>query len=387
MLSLEQGSMHGAAARRTAAREPRTRVEALLASAGVQPNGPAPCDPQIHDARFYARVCAHGSLGLGESYMDGWWDAAALDAFIAKLLEARVDERVHTLDDVLAHWRARFMDLQKPARAGVVAKRHYDLGNDLFAAMLGRRMVYSCAYWREAATLDVAQEAKLDLVCRKLRLQPGMRVLDIGCGFGEALAQAAERCGVQGVGVTLSVRQAELARERCRGLPVEIRVADYRGLDEPFDAVYSIGMFEHVGPRHYREYFEVVRRCLAPEGLSLLHTIGRNEPPAASDPWIARYIFPNSAIPSGSQVAAALEGLFVVEDWHNFGVDYERTLCAWRDNIEPAWPRLPAYDESFRRMWRYYLAASIAAFRTRRCQLWQLVLSPRGVRGGYLAPR
>lgn len=376
-----------AAARYRRMRDPQARVTALLASCGVQPNGSAPTDPIIREPRFYSRVYAHGSLGLGESYMDGWWDVESLDGFLARLLEGRLDQRVRTVDDLLTHWRARVLDLQKHGRAEVVARRHYDAGNDLFAAMLGRRMIYSCAYWRHATTLDAAQEAKLDLVCRKLRLRPGMRVLDIGCGWGDALAFAAERYGVHGVGVTLSARQAEHARRLCATLPIEIRLADYRSLDERFDAVYSIGMFEHVGARHHRQYFEVVRRCLAPDGLSVLHTIGHDEPPTHTDPWIARYVFPNSCIPSSSQVAAALEGLFVVEDWHNFGADYERTLLAWRENVERAWPRLTRYDERFRRMWRYYLAASIATFRTRRSQLWQLVLSPGGVRGGYVAPR
>ncbi|MEZ4333750.1 MAG: cyclopropane fatty acyl phospholipid synthase [Myxococcota bacterium] len=367
--------------------DPVAQAASLLAECGITLDGPAPTDLQVHDRRFFGRVLAHGSLGLGESYMDGWWDVECLEGFLARLLEARLDARLRTFDDRLMNWRARVFDLQTPRRALAVARRHYDIGNDLFAAMLGRRLVYSCGYWRDADGLDAAQEAKLDLVCRKLGLRPGMRVLDVGCGWGDALAFAAERYGVSGVGVTLSVEQAEGARARCRRWPIEIRVADYRTLDERFDAVYSIGMFEHVGPRHHREYFEVVRRCLAARGLSLLHTIGTNEAPARQDPWIARYVFPNSAIPAARQVAQALEGLFVVEDWHNFGQDYETTLRAWRDNIERAWRRLPDYDERFRRMWRYYLGASIAQFHTRRLQLWQLVLSADGIPGGYVAPR
>jgi cyclopropane-fatty-acyl-phospholipid synthase len=362
-------------------------VAAHLASCGLAVDGPAPEDPQVHDARFFRRVLAQGSLGLGESYMEGWWDARSLDGFLVRLLSGRADERVVTWQDVVTHLRARFLDLQNLRRAPAVARRHYDIGNDLFAAMLGRRLVYSCAYWRTATTLDAAQEAKLDLVCRKLRLERGMRVLDIGCGWGEALQYAATHYGVSGVGLTLSVEQARHAAALCRDLPVEIRVQDYRQVDEPFDAVFSIGMFEHVGEKHYREYVDVVRRCLRPDGLSVLHTIGRNEPPDRPDAWISRYIFPNSQVPAASQVATALESRFVVEDWHNFGTDYDLTLRAWRDNVERAWPRLPAYGETFRRMWRYYLAASMAAFRTRRCQLWQLVLSPRGVPGGYVAPR
>ncbi|HXS74404.1 MAG TPA: cyclopropane fatty acyl phospholipid synthase [Rhodanobacteraceae bacterium] len=369
----------------------RAKTQELLAHAGVQLDGPNGWDVQVRDPRLYARVFAHGSLGLGEAYMDGWWDAPDLDGFFFRVLDAHLDEHLRNLDTLLVHLKARFINLQRGERAFEIGRAHYDLGNDLFSAMLGKRLVYSCGYWKDAQTLDDAQEAKLDLVCRKLQLKPGMRVLDIGCGWGEALKFAAERYGVSGVGVTVSERQAEFARELCKGLPVEIRLQDYRELDERYDAVYSIGMFEHVGTKNYRTYFEVCRRCLGDAGLSVLHCIGSNAAPNQPDPWIEKYIFPNSQIPAASQVALALEGLFVVEDWHNFSTDYDKTLMAWRGNFDAAWQRLsamnPRYDERFRRMWRYYLSASAATFRTRRDQLWQITLSPRGVRGGYRVPR
>lgn len=364
------------------------RVEALLQEADITPGGRRPQDIDIIDPRFYARVLADGSLGLGESYMDGWWQAHSLDDFLVHLLEARLDERVHGSGEVWDALKARVFNLQAGQRSYEVGKRHYDLGNDLYRAMLGKRLVYSCGYWRQAANLDDAQEAKLDLICRKLGLQPGMRVLDIGCGWGEALKYATQHYGVQGVGVTISVEQAEFARALCADLPVEIRLQDYRELDEPFDAILSVGMFEHVGVKNYRRYFEVARRCLGDEGLFLLHSIGTNISRDHTDPWIGRYIFPNSMLPSAVQISTAMEGLFVLEDWHNFGADYDRTLQAWRRNVEASWERLDRrYDERFRRMWRFYLGASMATFRARRSQLWQLVLSPRGVRGGYVAPR
>ncbi len=360
----------------------------MLAEAGVRIGGGREWDPQVHDERFFTRVLAQGSLGLGEAYMDGWWDARSLDGFLERLLQARLDCRVRGLAGVGDALLARLSNRQSRARSGEVGRRHYDLGNDLYAAMLGRRMVYSCGYWRQATDLDAAQEAKLDLVCRKLQLRPGMRVLDIGCGWGEALKFAAERYGVSGVGVTISKEQAEFARSLCAGLPVEIRQQDYRDVDEPFDAAFSIGMFEHVGVRNYRTYFEGVRRCLPDDGLFLLHTIGGNDSVRNTDPWIARYIFPNSMLPSAAQIAAASDGRFVIEDWHGFGGDYDLTLQAWRGNVEAAWDALGArYDARFRRMWRFYLAGSMASFRSRRSQLWQLVLSPRGVPGGYVAPR
>lgn len=376
----------------------RHRVEHLLAEADVRVGGSRDpglrdWDMQVHDDRLYARLLAQGSLALGESYMDGWWDARSLDGLLFHLLDARIDRRVPGVAAWFDLLRAYLMNLQSRHRAFAVGERHYDLGNDLYRAMLGQRLVYSCGYWREAGTLDEAQEAKLDLVCRKLGLQPGMRVLDIGCGWGEALKFAAQRYGISGVGITISHEQAAFARELCAGLPIEIRVQDYRALYERFDRSFSLGMFEHVGVKNYRHYFEVARRCLHDEGsagtgLFLLHTIASNVSINHTDPWIARYIFPNSMLPSAAQIARASEGRFVIEDWHGFGTDYDRTLQAWRDNIERAWPTLPTrYDERFRRMWRYYLAASMATFRSRRSQLWQVVMSPRGVPGGYAAQR
>ena len=364
------------------------KVQDILGAADIQLNGSRPWDIRVHNDAFYPRVVTQGSLGLGETFMDKCWDTLSLDGFIGRLLHAHLDRNVRSVVDVASGLWAWMVNLQHSRRAFEVGRRHYDLGNDLYRAMLGSYMVYSCGYWREAASLDAAQEAKMDLVCRKLLLKPGMRVLDVGCGWGEALRFAAERYGVSGVGVTISQEQAEFARTLCAGLPVEIRLQDYRDLDEPFDRIFSIGMFEHVGVKNYRRYFEILRRCLKPDGLFLLHTIGSNISSLNTDPWIAKYIFPNSMLPSASQIATATEGVFVMEDWHNFGADYERTLTAWRNNIDAAWPSLDErYDDRFQRMWRYYLSASIALFRERQGQLWQLMLSPQGRIGGYIAPR
>jgi cyclopropane-fatty-acyl-phospholipid synthase len=334
------------------------------------------------------RVLRGGSLAVGESYMDGWWDCERLDEMLSRVLSSQLDGRLPASRGAWQVIRDLLLNPQGPARAFVVGRRHYDIGDDLYERMLDPRMIYSCAYWRSAATLAEAQEHKLDLVCRKLGLEPDMRVLDIGCGWGGAARFAAERYGVAVTGITVSGNQAATARERCRGLPVEVRLEDYRALTGRYDRIWSLGMFEHVGVRNYRAYLRKVRELLAPDGLFLLHTIGSNVSVRATDPWVEKYIFPNSMLPSMAQIARASEGLWVVEDWHGFGVDYDRTLMSWSANFDAHWHEIaPRYGERFRRMWHYWLMSSAAAFRSRSAQLWQVVLSPRGVAGGYEAVR
>jgi len=367
----------------------RERFARLLAGADVQLDGARPWDPRIHDERVFRRIAARGSLGVGESYVEGGWDCDRVDELTNRVLRAHADERLlHSPADWLRVARAWSWNLQSVARAGLVARRHYDLGNDLFRAMLDARAIYSCGYWRDAATLDQAQEAKLDLVARKLELLPGMRVLDIGCGWGGAARFLAERYGVEVVGVTVSREQARFAADYCRGFPVSIELRDYRSIEGTYHRAFSLGMFEHVGWRNYRKYLRAVWDHLERDGLFLLHTIGALTSSHSSDAWVSRYIFPNYHLPSVAQIAAACEELFVVEDWHNFGADYDATLLAWHANFERAWPQLAArYGERFHRMWRYYLLTSAGGFRARRNQLWQIVLSPRGVHGGYRSAR
>ncbi|HEX7794137.1 MAG TPA: cyclopropane fatty acyl phospholipid synthase [Vicinamibacterales bacterium] len=367
-------------------------VTELLALAGATINGDRPWDLRVHNEGLYDRLLREGSLGLGESYMDGWWDCDQLDDLFHRLFWNRVDESVTTdWRTLTVGLKSRLFNLQTPFRARHNGSLPYSFGDDLFESMLDAQMVYSCAYWKRASTLDEAQEAKLDLVCRKLGLAPGQRVLDIGCGWGSFARYAAERYGVSVVGINLSLEQTRIARERCKPFPIEIRVQDYRSLEGrcEFDHVVSIGMFEHVGYKNYRQFMKIALSCLKPGGLFLLHTIGRNRSMTGADPWIQRYVFPNAMLPSARQVATAVEGLFVIEDWHNFSTDYDRTLMSWRARFEQNWHNLkgPRYDERFRRMWNYYLLASAARFRARRNQLWQIVLSERGVLGGYVAHR
>ena len=190
------------------------------------------------------------------------------------------------------------------------------------------------------------------------------------------------------VGVTISAEQQKMAQERCAGLDVEILLQDYRDLHQQFDRIVSVGMFEHVGPKNYRTYFEVVERNLKPDGIFLLHTIGSNETDMNVDPWINKYIFPNGCLPSVKHIAQASEGRFVMEDWHNIGADYDRTLMAWYERFKQSWPQLASrYSERFERMFSYYLNACAGAFRARDIQLWQVVFSPKGVEGGLRVPR
>ena len=362
-------------------------VRRILEGSGVAVNGANAWDPQVHNDGFYRRVLSAGSLGLGESYMDGWWDCARLDEMYHRLLRVPAIRRRTFAAYLAPYFVAAVANLQSKSRAFEVGEKHYDIGNDLYRAMLDKRMIYTCGYWRDADNLDDAQAAKLDLICQKLQLKSGMRVLDIGCGWGGFAKFAAENYGVEMVGVTVSKAQVELGARACRGLPVELRLQDYRDLNEPFDAIASIGMFEHVGHKNYRTYMRVARRCLKDGGKFLLHTIGKNHSRLGVDPWIAKYIFPNGEIPSLRQISKALEELMVIEDVHNFGADYDKTLMAWFANFNANWQSHLSknYSARFYRMWKYYLHVCAGAFRARDLQLWQIVIS-KGDEGAYRRP-
>ena len=360
-------------------------IQNIFDLADVRINGNRPWDIQVRNLSFYERVLAGGSLALGETYMDGWWDCEALDQFFYKIMDARLDKKVKKSKQVVwAILKAKIMNAQSRSKAYEIGKRHYDIGNDIFSIMLDKGMNYSCGYWKKAGTLDKAQEAKLDLICRKTGLKPGMKILDIGCGWGGFAKYAAEKYDVRVLGITVSREQVEFARKFCKGLPVEIELQDYRKLKEEFDRIISIGMFEHVGSRNYRAYMKVVRRCLTSDGLFLLHTIAGNSSVNSTDPWINKYIFPNSMLPSAKQITSAAEGVFVLEDWHSFGQYYDKTLMAWYSNFTKNWDKIKdTYDQRFYRMWTYYLLSCAGSFRSRRNQLWQIVFSKKGIQGGY----
>ncbi|NLS55626.1 cyclopropane fatty acyl phospholipid synthase [Hafnia alvei] len=361
----------------------------MLSQAGITINGTRPQDIRVKNPEFFHRVLQEGSLGLGESYMDGWWECDRLDIFFQDILAAELDAHLPKhFSDIVRIASARIFNYQTRKRAWIVGKEHYDLGNDLFSRMLDPYMQYSCAYWKDAETLEQAQQAKLRMICEKLQLKPGMTLLDIGCGWGGLSQFAAQEYGVSVKGVTISAEQQKMAQERCAGLDVEILLQDYRDINERFDRIVSVGMFEHVGPKNYRTYFEVVARNLKADGLFLLHTIGSNQTDLNVDPWINKYIFPNGCLPSVAHIASKSEDLFVLEDWHNFGVDYDRTLMAWFESFQKSWPEIKDnYSDRFYRMFTYYLNACAGAFRARNIQLWQVLLSPKGVEGGIRVPR
>lgn len=367
----------------------RKITEEILGLAGIKINGSNPWDIKVHNDEFYRRVITEGELGLGESYMDGWWDTEKVDEFIYKVLRAELNQKIKRKWSILLKlFHSRLFNLQSKRRAFIIGERHYDLGNVLFQNILDKRMNYSCAYWKDVNNLDEAQENKLELICRKLYLKPGMRVLDIGCGWGAFGKYASEKYNVETVGITVSKEQVTLGRELCKGLPVEFKLMDYRDVNERFDRIVSVGMIEHVGYKNYRIFFEVANKCLNDDGVFLLHTIGNIISEKSFNPWTNKYIFPNGMIPSIAQLSRAAEGLFVIEDLHSFGVDYDKTLMAWYNNFKTNWTNIKEkYNDRFYRMWKYFLLSSAGSFRARRDQLWQIVLSKNGILGGYKSLR
>jgi cyclopropane-fatty-acyl-phospholipid synthase len=375
-------------------RKQRTKaiLESLLLPAGIEIGGSGPASVQILDESVYDIALTRGFVGLRDAYVDGLWEAERLDVITDKMLSHRVPMQWSDRAElVLASVHGRIFNRQTRA-ANARSRKHYDLGDDLYRAMLDPRMVYSCAYWVNAKTLAEAQEAKLDLVCRKLGLERGMRVLDIGCGWGSLAKFAAERYGVSVTGITISIEQAQLGAELCAGLPVEIKLLDYRDFGkqskEKFDRVVSLGMLEHVGYQNYRTYMKIARGCLTDDGLFLLHTVGGNVSMKSYDSWMTDNIFPNALLPSMQQISDACEGSLIIEDWHNIGPHYDPTLMSWFQNFHQAWPRFrEKYGDRFYRLWKCYLLTCAGSFRARENQVWQIVLSPYGVRGGYTIVR
>jgi cyclopropane-fatty-acyl-phospholipid synthase len=325
-------------------------------------------------------VLRDGSLGLGETYMEGWWDCQQIDELISRFLKGNLQERIKgNLKYLLPYISAWLRNLQSPVRSDMVARKHYNLGNELFFSFLDPYSQYSSAYFQGTTDLAEAQQKKLDLICRKIDLQPGDRVLDIGCGWGGFARYAAEHFGCTVTAVNISEDQIRYASESCKNLPATILHEDYRQIKGRFDKIVSVGMFEHVGQKNYRTFMRVVHRCLKEGGIFLLHAIGGNVSQIHCDRWINRYIFPNGVLPSIAQISRAAEGFFVIEDVHNLCSHYEKTLLCWNERFQKAWSGLARrYDGTFKRMWEYYLLSSAGAFRARHIQVWQVIMTKPG---------
>lgn len=370
-------------------------VNQFLESAGITPNGKQPYDIRIHDNSIYRKLLINPSLGAGEGYMEGLWDCDQLDEFFFRICRYHLDKKFNpkwliTLRSIVN----TFFNLQTRLRSKRVAEKHYNLGNDLYREMLGETMAYTCAYWKDADNLDQAQYNKFDLICRKIGLKAGNRVLDLGCGWGSLAKYMAEKYRCEVVAVNISEEQVRYAKENSKHLPVQVFLCDYRDdhfynpEKKPFDRVVSIGLCEHVGHKNYRHFMQIAHRNLKENGLFLLHTIGKNNSIAYVDPWINKYIFPHGILPSVKLLGNSIEDFFVLEDFHNFGADYDKTLMAWHRNFNHSWPKFKKdYDEKFFRLWNYYLLSCAGGFRARGMQLWQMVLSPKGILGGYESVR
>ncbi len=358
----------------------RNIIEKILTSAGITINGNNPWDIQIKDERTFSQILKDKNMGLGEAYMAGWWDCERLDEFIYLVLKSGIDAKIKEGYKFLINsLSAVIFNLQSKKRSRVVVEQHYNLDNDLFTSFLDPYNQYSCAYFEDTQNLNDAQIKKMDLICKKLDLHQNDNVLDIGCGWGGLAAYMAKSYGCSVTAVNISGEQIRHARDFCKDLPVNIVSCDYRDVQGMFDKIVSVGMFEHVGQKNYKVFMETAHRCLKDNGIFLLHTIGGNDSIIKCDPWINKYIFPNGMLPSIAQISKAIEGLFVMEDLHNLGPHYEKTLLAWHENFQIAWNRLKnKYDEKFKRMWDYYLLSCAGAFRARNVQLWQIVLTRYG---------
>jgi cyclopropane-fatty-acyl-phospholipid synthase len=360
-------------------------ITELLQLVGIKINGSNPWDIHVHDNRFFKKVLSDSILGLGESYMEGWWACKRIDQLLERLIRAKMGDHIKANIRLLyLGLRTKVFNLQSFSKAFHVIDVHYDIGNELYQLMLDSQMVYTCGYWKGGATnLEDAQKEKMELICKKLELKEGMTVLDIGCGWGSFMKYASKNYGVKCTGLTISKEQKQLGEELCQGQPIDFIFQDYRLHEGLYDRVLSIGMFEAVGYKNYHDYMTMTHRCLKEDGIALLHTIGCNESKTRADPWVDKYIFPNGMVPSISQIGGAMENLFVIEDLHNFGEDYDKTLMAWHENFQKNWHQLSQgnpkkYTPKFKRMWEFYLLIFAGAFRARSSHVWQIVMTKIG---------
>lgn len=341
----------------------------------------------IKNDACFDKMFQKGELGTAESYMDGDWESNDLEYVLYTILDnhGSIVEKLKSQSWWLFYaffvtQYKRFFSKNTLITSKQNIKMHYDVGNDLYEKMLGQHMQYTCAYFhRPDMTLDEAQEAKMALIAKKLDLQPGMKVLDIGCGFGHMVNYIATRYDVQITGINISEAQLSHAKANFSRNNVRFLLQDYRDVDEKYDRIYSIGMIEHVGKANYPVYFDKCFDCLNDDGLILVHTITYSERLWISNEtnsFIMKYIFPESELPHVSDFLQAYNNRWQLEDFQNFGMSYAKTLRSWRKNIGN-WEGLDEYDERFRKMWNFYLQEMAAMFHHKTAGLGQFVFTKK----------
>ncbi len=331
-------------------------------------------------------------LGFGESYMDGWWDVQDLDELVFRVASANVDSSANiSWENLTLALKNSLLNVQTRFGVKKLIRTQYNLNSHFFELFLFPYNQYTCFYFKDTNDPAVAEEKRLDLICRKLELTKSDKVLDIGSGWGGFARYASEKYGCHVTGISVSKEQNDYARKYTKGLPVTIKYLDYHKLHGKFNKVFSGGMIEHVGAKNHRTYMAKIHRVLSDDGLFLLDCLGESVTRKNTDAWTDKYIFPNSLVPSATQMIRVIEGLFVIEDWHNFGNDYAKTCVAWFERFDQNWKKIQKlgeqFDNRFYRMWKLYLLASAGYLRARHIQQWQIVLSKKGVIGGYVSVR
>lgn len=361
-----------------------TFITKRLAEAGIVVGGHRAWDLQVKNKDCFWKMIREGNLGMGETYMKGWWNAKKLDELFFRLLKADTDTKppwqwTHKLSSI----PSLIVNMQTVARSKVVAEKHYNFGTEFFRSFLDPYMQYSCAVFEHHDNLAKAQERKMGLICKKINLQPNDHLLDVGCGWGGLMKFASQRTGCNATGINISKDQIMFAKEFCKDLPIDFQEMDYRKTTGKYSKAVSVGMFEHVGSKNHRTFMETIHKSLDDNGVFLLQTIGANEHQIASDQWITHYIFPNGHLPSLAEITKAAEGLFVIEDVHNIGPNYDKTLMSWHgclnkkidESTSNTNENTPNVEEKQRRMWNYYLLSCAGAFRARNIQCWQIVFT------------
>ena len=354
----------------------RLLLEPMLARAGVSIGGKESCDIQVADQRFYRVVLTQGSLGLGEAYLRGWWTCNDLEELSYRLIQSGLYKASLLLPlPLVADLVHATFNQQSKEKSLRVAVQHYSLGNDIFLSFLGSYHNYSCGYYLETDDLDEAQRLKLEKGCRLLDLRPGDRVLDVGGGWGEFARYAATHHGCQVTSINIADEQIKFAKEYCKDASVEVRRCDYRDITGRFDKIMVMAMLTHVGYKNYRQFMEIMARCLEPGGMMLIESVGGHKSMKNCEPWINRYIFPGGVLPSLRQIDAAIAGLFSRKVLDEFGSSYVHTLRAWNRNFLQAWPAHQCrYDERVRLMFEYFFQTVAGAFRAGYLLHWHILL-------------